>query len=234
MPPRSDRLIWIDCEMTGLDVATCKMLEIAAVVTEDSDQLTIVDQTESIVIHCDTETLDNMNQWCVQHHGASGLTRRSRNSTISCQQAETMVLRMLRKHTVKGECKLAGNRPGKDREFIDKYMPKLGQWLSSSTLDVTDIQTEAFKWWKTCGKNVHKYRPRKVRRHRALADIMESISEYRYYRAHGLRSPEDCKILWRPPTFQYRNCNDHDDYMWWHDMTILYPSRDIPEFPDIP
>ena len=195
MPPRSNRLIWIDCEMTGLEVATCQMLEIAAVVTEDSDQLTIVDKTESIVIHCDKETLDNMNQWCVQHHGASGLTRRSRNSTISCQQAEAMVLRMLRKHTVKGECKLAGNRPGKDREFIDKYMPKLGQWLSRSTLDVTDIQTEAFKWWKTCGKNVHKYRPRKVRGHRALADIMESIAEYRYYRAHWLRSPEDCARL---------------------------------------
>ena len=62
MPPRSNRLIWIDCEMTGLEVATCKLLEIAAVVTEDSDQLTIVDQTESIVIHCDKETLDNMNQ----------------------------------------------------------------------------------------------------------------------------------------------------------------------------
>ena len=123
---------------------------------------------------------------------------------------------MLRKHTVKGECKLAGNRPGKDREFIDKYMPLLGQWLSRSTLDVTDIQTEAYKWQKS----VHKNRPRKVRGHRALADIMESIAEYRYYRAHGLRSPEDCKILWRP-TFQYRHPIDAATYDYYDDGSEL-------------
>ena len=119
-----DRLIWVDCEMTGLDIEKDKLLEIAVIVTE-GDTLETVGKTESIIINCDTESLENMNEWCVKQHGKSGLTQACRDSKISCEEAEKMVLEMLSHHTEKGKCPLAGNSVGQDRRFIDKYMPKV-------------------------------------------------------------------------------------------------------------
>ena len=94
--------------MTGLDIEKDKLLEIAVIVTE-GDTLTTVGKTESIIINCDTESLENMNEWCVKQHGKSGLTQACRDSKISCEEAEKMVLEMLSKHTVKGKSPLAGN-----------------------------------------------------------------------------------------------------------------------------
>ena len=134
-------MIWVDCEMTGLDINKDKLLEIAVIVTE-GDTLDTVAKTESIIIHCDDQSLDNMNEWCVKTHGASGLTQACKDSKISCQEAEKMVLNMLGKHTSQGKCPLAGNSVGQDRKFIDKYMPDLASWLHYRTVDVSTIKVK--------------------------------------------------------------------------------------------
>ena len=120
----SQRLIWIDCEMTGLDLEKDKLMEIACIVTE-GDTLETVEKSESIIIHLDDESLENMNEWCIKQHGASGLTQACRESKVgiyglvqrslyypwikvSCAEAERMVLDMVARHTNKGECPLAG------------------------------------------------------------------------------------------------------------------------------
>ena len=113
--PASERLIWVDCEMTGLDIENDTLLEIAVIVTE-GDTMQIVDKTESIIIHAEDEVLNNMNEWCVKQHGISGLTQACKDSKITCGEAEQMVLNMLAKHTKKGQCPLAGNSVGQDRK----------------------------------------------------------------------------------------------------------------------
>ena len=114
--PANERLIWVDCEMTGLNIETDTLLEIAVIVTE-GDTLEAVAKTESIIIHAADDTLDNMNDWCVKQHGISGLTQACKDSKISCAEAEQMVLDLLSKHTQKGKCPLAGNSVGQDRRW---------------------------------------------------------------------------------------------------------------------
>ena len=115
--PANERLIWIDCEMTGLDLNTDTLLEIAVVVTE-GDTLETIAKTESIIIHAEDSVLDNMNDWCIKQHGVSGLTQACKDSKISCAEAEKMVLDMLARHTEKGKCPLAGNSVGQDRRLV--------------------------------------------------------------------------------------------------------------------
>ena len=115
--PASERLIWVDCEMTGLNIDTDTLLEIAVIVTE-GDTVETVAKTESIIIHAEDDILDNMNEWCVKQHGLSGLTQSCKDSKISCAEAEQMVLTMLAKHTQKGKCPLAGNSVGQDRRCV--------------------------------------------------------------------------------------------------------------------
>ena len=110
-----ERLIWVDCEMTGLNVEEDKLLEIAVIVTE-GDTLEVVGKTESIIIHEEDKVLDNMNEWCIKQHGASGLTQACKDSKISCAEAEQMVLSMLKRCTNQRECPLAGNSVGQDRK----------------------------------------------------------------------------------------------------------------------
>merc|ERR1740129_486288 len=102
--------------MTGLNLDKDKLMEIACIVTE-GDTLQTVGKTESIIINLDDESLENMNEWCVRQHGASGLTQACRESQVSCQQAERKVLDLLEKHTESGQCPLAGNSVGQDRKF---------------------------------------------------------------------------------------------------------------------
>ena len=115
--PASERLIWVDCEMTGLNIDTDTLLEIAVIVTE-GDTVETVAKTESIIIHAEDDILDNMNEWCVKQHGLSGLTQSCKDSKITCAEAEQMVLTMLAKHTQKGKCPLAGNSVGQDRRCV--------------------------------------------------------------------------------------------------------------------
>ena len=210
LPPK-ERLIWVDCEMTGLDIETDKLLEIAVIVTEGdtlatvgmssllSPRLRVVrsaisslwmfscfffsGKTESIIIHCDDRSLDTMGEWCVKQHGASGLTEACRRSDVTCQQAEQLVLHLLEQHTERGRCPLAGNSVGQDRKFIDKHMPGLASWLHYRTVDVSTIKELCRRWYP----QVYEAAPRKGGSHRALGDIEESIAELQYYRENVFR-----------------------------------------------
>jgi len=133
--PIEDRLIWVDCEMTGLEVERDALLEIAVVVTE-GDTLEQVAATESIIISTPKDVLDKMNSWCVKQHGESGLTKACLESQISLEEAESMVMKVIEPVTVKGKSPLAGNTVSMDRRFLEKYMPRLASHLHYRTVDV--------------------------------------------------------------------------------------------------
>ena len=140
-------------------------------------------KTESIIIHCEDQLLDNMNAWCVKQHGESGLTQACRESKVTVQQAERLVLDLLEKHTEKGQCPLAGNSVGQDRKFIDKFMPELAGWLHYRTVDVSTIKELCKRWYP----RVYEATPKKGGSHRALGDIEESIAELQYYKDNLFR-----------------------------------------------
>ncbi|ALG84447.1 oligoribonuclease [Gordonia phthalatica] len=172
-----DKLVWIDCEMTGLDVGSDKLIEIAALVT-DSD-LNILGEGVDVVIHADDEALANMPDVVVKMHAHSGLTDEVRASTVTLAEAERMVLDYLREHiTTAGAAPLAGNSIGTDRGFIARDMPELNAYLHYRMVDVSSIKELCRRWFPP----IYFGQPEKGLAHRALADIRESIRELRYYR----------------------------------------------------
>ncbi|KRX64924.1 Oligoribonuclease, mitochondrial [Trichinella sp. T9] len=134
--PKSLRLIWIDCEMTGLDIDNDRLMEIACMVTEGDENLTI---GPNIIIHQDDALLANMNEWCKTQHGKTGLTEAVQQSTVTEKVAEKQMLEFLSLHTSPGLCPLAGNSIGRDRQFIEKYMPDLAKHIHYRNVDVTTI-----------------------------------------------------------------------------------------------
>ncbi|MCF8611023.1 oligoribonuclease [Gordonia sp. HY285] len=173
-----DKLVWIDCEMTGLDVGSDKLIEIAALVT-DSD-LNILGDGVDVVIHADDDALANMPDVVVKMHADSGLTEEVRASTVTLAQAERMVLDYLREH-ISGDAAapLAGNSIATDRGFIARDMKELDSFLHYRMVDVSSIKELCRRWFPS----IYFGQPRKGLAHRALADIRESIQELRYYRA---------------------------------------------------
>merc|ERR1711953_1279916 len=163
--------------MTGLDVDTDALLEIAVLVTE-GDTLETVAATESIIISTPQDVLDNMNSWCVKQHGESGLTKACLESQISMKEAEDMLMKVIEPVTVKGKSPLAGNTVSMDRRFLEKYMPRLASHLHYRTVDVSTIKELAKRWYP----QVYEAAPKKGGSHRALGDIEESIKELQYYR----------------------------------------------------
>ena len=170
--------MWIDCEMTGLDVGSDKLIEIAALVT-DSD-LNILGDGVDVVIHADDDALANMPDVVVKMHADSGLTEEVRASTVTLAQAEKMVLDYLREH-ISGDAAapLAGNSIATDRGFIARDMKELDSFLHYRMVDVSSIKELCRRWFPA----IYFGQPRKGLAHRALADIRESIQELRYYRA---------------------------------------------------
>ncbi|KRX90142.1 Oligoribonuclease, mitochondrial, partial [Trichinella pseudospiralis] len=134
--PKSMRLIWMDCEMTGLDIDNDRLMEIACMVTEGDENLTI---GPNIIIHQDDVLLANMNEWCKTQHGKTGLTEAVQQSTVTEKAAEKQMLEFLSLHTPPGLCPLAGNSIGRDRQFIEKYMPNLAKHFHYKSVDVTTI-----------------------------------------------------------------------------------------------
>ncbi|GAB09562.1 oligoribonuclease [Gordonia araii NBRC 100433] len=173
-----DKLVWIDCEMTGLDTASDKLIEIAALVT-DGD-LNILGDGVDIVIHADDEALANMPDVVTKMHAASGLTEEVRASTVTLADAEEQVLAYIRKHvTSPGQVPLAGNSIATDRAFLARDMPKLNDYLHYRMVDVSSIKELCRRWYP----KIYFGQPAKGLSHRALSDIRESIQELRYYRA---------------------------------------------------
>ncbi|WP_074849307.1 oligoribonuclease [Gordonia westfalica] len=173
-----DKLVWIDCEMTGLRLESDKLIEIAALVT-DGD-LNILGDGVDVVIHADDEALASMPDVVTKMHADSGLTEEVRKSTVTLAEAEKMVLDYIRKHvTTPGAVPLAGNSIATDRGFIARDMPELDAYLHYRMVDVSSIKELARRWFP----KVYFGQPDKGLAHRALADIRESIRELRYYRA---------------------------------------------------
>ena len=176
MTNSSDRLVWIDCEMTGLDINTDELVEIAVVVT-DFD-LNILDPGLDIVIKPDASALENMGDFVRNMHTSSGLIEEIPHG-VSVAEAEYQVLEYVLRFVPEDQrAPLAGNSIGTDRAFLARYMPRLDKQLHYRNVDVSSIKELAHRWFPRAYFNA----PAKDGGHRALADILESIRELAYYR----------------------------------------------------
>ena len=170
-------LVWIDCEMTGLDPAKDALLEIATIIT-DYD-LNVIAHGPVLAIRQSEARLAGMDAWNRRTHKKSGLIDRVRTSGISVAEAERETLAFVKKHCYAQTAPLCGNSIGQDKRFLAKYMPELHAFLHYKVVDVSSIKVLVTEWYDG------KYRsPEKKELHRALDDIEESIAELRYYREH--------------------------------------------------
>lgn len=174
---KDDRIVWIDCEMTGLDLEHDQLIEIAVLVT-DSD-LTVLGEGLDIVISCADEYLDGMNDFVTSMHASSGLTDEVRASTVTLAEAEQQILALVKEHVAQEKtAPLAGNSIYVDRGFISRDMPELDSFLHYRMIDVSSIKELTRRWFP----KAYFGKPEKGLAHRALQDIEESIQELRYYR----------------------------------------------------
>ncbi|XP_062894534.1 small fragment nuclease [Mobula hypostoma] len=172
------RMVWVDLEMTGLDIEKDKIIEMACIITDA--ELNILAEGPHLIVNQPNELLDGMSEWCAQHHGKSGLTQAVRDSKISLQQAEYEFLSFVRQHTPPGLCPLAGNSVHADKKFLDKYMPQFMKHLHYRIIDVSTIKELCRRWYP----DKYEDAPKKKASHRALDDIRESIKELQFYRKH--------------------------------------------------
>ena len=172
-----DELVWIDCEMTGLDLKTDRLIEIAVLVT-DAD-LNILGEGLDVVIHAPEDSLSQMIDVVAKMHTRSGLIEEVRASTVDVPAAEELVLDYIRGHVKAAKtAPLAGNSIATDRGFIARDMPKLDDYLHYRMIDVSSIKELCRRWYP----RIYFGQPEKGLAHRALADIHESIRELQYYR----------------------------------------------------
>jgi oligoribonuclease len=175
---KDDRLVWIDCEMTGLELSRDALIEIAVLVTDG--ELNVLDEGLDIVINCADDVLDTMVPFVRQMHDSSGLTDLVRSSTVTLGEAERQVLEYLQRFISEPRtAPLCGNSIATDRSFIVRDMPQLDEFLHYRMIDVSSIKELTRRWYR----RVYFSQPAKGLAHRALADIHESVQELRYYRA---------------------------------------------------
>ncbi len=170
-------LVWIDCEMTGLDLTQDKLIEVAVVVTDS--ELRILDPGLDLVIAADDADLEGMADVVTEMHAKSGLTEAVRASTLTVAEAEQQVLAYVKRWVPERRtAPLCGNSIGTDRGFLARDMPELDDHLHYRMVDVSSIKELARRWFP----RVYFAQPTKGLAHRALADIVESIRELAYYR----------------------------------------------------
>jgi oligoribonuclease len=178
---KSDQnLVWIDCEMTGLDPEAERLIEIAVIVTGPH----LVPRIEGpvLVIHQSDEQLGKMDAWNKGTHGRSGLIDKVKASSLTESQAEAQILAFLARYVPKGKTPMCGNTISQDRRFMVKYMPKLEAFFHYRNLDVSTLK-ELAKRWRPEVYSAFK----KQQKHTALADVHESIDELMHYREHFLK-----------------------------------------------
>lgn len=175
-----NNLIWIDLEMTGLEPATDVIIEIATIVT-DSD-LNILAEGPTLAIHQSDEIMDNMDEWCTNQHGKSGLTQRVKESSVTEAEAEQATIEFLKQYVEAGVSPMCGNSIGQDRRFLDKYMPELEAFFHYRNLDVSSLKELAKRWRPEVAAGVVKKGS-----HLALDDIRDSIEELKHYREHFIK-----------------------------------------------
>jgi oligoribonuclease len=173
----SDLLVWIDCEMTGLDLSHDKLIEVAAVVTDPD--LKVLDDGIDVIISADDATLSGMLAVVRDMHDRSGLTEAVRASTVTLAEAEELILGYVRRHVPEPRtAPLCGNSIATDRGFLARDMPRLDHHLHYRMIDVSSLKELCRRWYP----RVYFGQPAKGLAHRALADIRESIRELEYYR----------------------------------------------------
>jgi len=173
----NDRLVWIDCEMTGLDLGADALIEVAALVT-DFD-LNVLGDGVDVVIKPPQEAIEQMDEFVRNMHTVSGLLE-VLDDGVTMQEAEEQVLAYVNQHCAEGSRPpLAGNTVATDRSFLARDMPALESFLHYRIVDVSSIKELARRWYPRAYFNA----PAKTGNHRALADIQESIEELRFYRA---------------------------------------------------
>ncbi len=173
-------LVWLDCEMSGLDPERERLLEIAVIVT--GPDLTPRIEGPVLVIHQSDELLGKMDAWNKGTHKKSGLIDKVKASTLTEEQAQDQLIAFLKPYVSKGVSPMCGNTIGQDRRFLNKYMPKLEAWFHYRNLDVSTLK-ELSRRWKPDVFNAFK----KAQKHTALADVHESIDELMHYREHFLK-----------------------------------------------
>jgi oligoribonuclease len=180
MIDKSNRLIWIDLEMTGLDTQNDSIIEIATIVTDSN--LELVAEGPAIAIAQPAARLQAMDEWNTRQHGASGLTQRVLDSTVSTAAAERLTLEFLRPLVEAGASPMCGNSICQDRRFMAREMPTLEAFFHYRNLDVSTLKILAGLWAPDVLAGV-----KKSSEHLALADIRDSIDELRHYRANMAR-----------------------------------------------
>src|SRR6202023_618264 len=179
-----DELVWIDCEMTGLDLGSDKLIEIAVLVTDA--ELNVLGDGVDVVIHADDAALSSMIDVVTEMHSRSGLDEEVKASTVDLATAEAMVLDYIGEHVKQPKtAPLAGNSIATDRSFIARDMPKLDSYLHYRMIDVSSIKELCRRWYP----RIYYGQPAKGLAHRALADIHESIRELQYYRRTAFVPP---------------------------------------------
>ena len=173
----NDRLVWIDCEMTGLDLGADALIEVAALVTDF--ELNVLGDGIDVIVKPPQEALDQMDEFVRTMHTSSGLLEEL-DSGLPMDEAEEKVLGYIKEHCADGSRPpLAGNTVATDRSFLARDMPDLESFLHYRIVDVSSIKELSRRWYPRAYFNA----PAKTGNHRALADIQESIEELRYYRA---------------------------------------------------
>jgi oligoribonuclease len=177
-------LVWVDMEMSGLDPETNRILEVAMVVT--NSDLEILAEGPVLVVHQSDAHMATMDDWNKSTHGRSGLTEKVRQSTLSEEAAQAQLLEWVSQWVPAGKSPLCGNTVHQDRRFMARYMPGLEAHFHYRNLDVSTVKELARRWHPEAYKGFTKKGA-----HTALADILESIEELRYYRAQFFRLPSN-------------------------------------------
>jgi len=178
--PKSDlNLVWLDCEMTGLNPEHDRIIEIAVVITNANLDIRV--EGPVFAIHQSDELLNGMDAWNKGTHGRSGLIDRVKTSEISEAQAEAALIAFVSKYVPKGKVPLCGNSIGQDRRFLARYMPKLEAYLHYRNVDVSTLKELARRWKPEVVTSF-----KKAQKHTALADVIESIDELQHYRSQFL------------------------------------------------
>ncbi|WP_091970900.1 oligoribonuclease [Propionibacterium cyclohexanicum] len=170
-------MVWIDCEMTGLDLSVDELIEVACLVTDG--ELNVQGEGVDVLVKPSQAAVDNMSEFVTQMHTASGLLEELKDCTTSVQEAQQQVLAYIKQYVPQErKAPLAGNSIGTDRTFLAKDMPELEAWVHYRNIDVSSIKELAKRWYP----RAYYQAPAKHGNHRALADIQESIEELKYYR----------------------------------------------------
>ncbi|AGF49120.1 oligoribonuclease [Candidatus Kinetoplastidibacterium galati] len=173
----SNKLVWLDMEMSGLDPSKDRILEVAVVITDDN--LDVIAEGPVIAIHQTNELLESMDKWNKSVHGKSGLINRVLSSDISEKEAEDSILLFLKNYISPDKSPLCGNTIGQDRRFMNVYMQRLEKFFHYRNIDVSSIKELVKRWYPSMYKNFSKNS-----KHQALSDIHDSINELRYYRKY--------------------------------------------------